>query len=144
MQVLGFQEAVNLIVKKHPIYRADAYFFLHDALNLALKRRRKNRKGIASSHLTAVELLEGFRLKALQDFGPMTITVLNYWGIKNCESIGQIVFYLIEIGILGKTENDTLESFANIFDFEQEFVLPFQPKKDLPPVKPGLEQLKTK
>ena len=127
MHVLGFQEAVDLIIEKYPCYRGEAYFFLHDALNFALKRRRKNRKD-PSAHLTARELLEGFRAKALQEFGPMAITVLHYWGIKKGEDIGQMVFYLIETGVLGKTQNDTLNSFSNVFDFEEAFVHPFQPK----------------
>lgn len=127
MHVLGFQEAVDLIVEKHPCYRSEAYFFLHDTLNFSLKRRRKNRKN-PSVHLSALELLEGFRAKALQEFGPMAITVLYYWGIKKCEDIGQMVFYLIETGVLGRTQDDTLSTFSNVFDFEEAFVTPFQPK----------------
>lgn len=125
MKLLGFQETVELIIKKHPEYRADAYFFLHDTLQFSLKRRRKK---AASAYLTTQELMDGFRLKVLQDFGPMSMTLLNYWGIKKCEDIGQMIFYLVEAGVLGKTQSDTLSSFSNIFDFEKEFVAPFQPK----------------
>ena len=127
MQILGLQEAVEIIVDKDPRYRKDAYFFLREVLDFTMKRRRKNRKGGATAHVSAVELVEGFRDRALQEFGPMTITVLDYWGIKSSADIGEMVFYLIEIGILGKTENDTRASFANLLDFHQIFVLPFEP-----------------
>ena len=127
MQVLGLQEAVEIIVAKDPRYKVDAYVFLRDALDFTLKRRRKNRKGTIPSHVTALELLEGFRDQALHEFGPMAITVLEYWGIKNSADIGQMVFHLIETGVLGKTDNDTLDSFSNALDFKQVFVTPFQP-----------------
>lgn len=132
MQILGLQEAVEIIVEKDPRYRRDAYFFLREALDFTMKRRRKNRKGGVTAHVSAIELIEGFRDRALQEFGPMTIMVLDYWGIKNSADIGEMVFHLIEIGVLGKTENDTLRSFADILDFHQVFVVPFQPVAALP------------
>jgi alkylresorcinol/alkylpyrone synthase len=41
--------------------------------------------------------------------------------------IGQIVFNLIEAGVVGKTEDDTLAAFSDGFDFQQAFVHPFLP-----------------
>ena len=80
-----------------------------------------------SAHVSAPELLEGFRLHALQEFGPMAITVLAIWGIQSCEDVGNMVFNLVETGVFGKTEEDTIENFRNGFDFEKEFVVPFRP-----------------
>ena len=127
MQFLGLEQAVELIVDKDARYRRDAYFFLREVLNFTMKRRRKNRKTAISAHISAVELVEGFRDRSLHEFGPMAITVLEYWGINNSSDIGEIVFNLIEIGILGKTENDTRASFANLLDFKQVFISPFEP-----------------
>jgi uncharacterized repeat protein (TIGR04138 family) len=127
MQFLGLEQAVNIIVDKDARYRRDAYFFLREVLDFTIKRRRKNRKLNVTTHVSAVELVEGFRDRALQEFGPMAITVLDYWGIQNSSDIGEMVFHLIEIGILGKTENDTRASFANLLDFQQVFVSPFEP-----------------
>ena len=127
MQVLGLQEAIEMIVAKDPRYKGEAYIFLRDALDFTLKKRRKNRKETLAAHVTAAELLKGFRDQALHEFGPMAITVLEYWGIKKSADIGAIVFHLIETGILGKTDNDTLDSFSNALDFKEAFVLPFKP-----------------
>lgn len=127
MQFLGLEQAVELIVDKDSRYRRDAYFFLREALEFTIKRRRKNRKIALNNHVTGAELVEGFRDRALQEFGPMAITVLDYWGIQSSADIGELVFHLIEIGILGKTENDTRASFANLLDFHQVFVVPFEP-----------------
>ena len=78
-------------------------------------------------HVSATELLEAFRLLTLKEFGPMALTLLQYWGIKNSNDIGQIVFNLIEAGVVGKTEDDTLAAFSDGFDFQQAFVHPFLP-----------------
>ena len=57
----------------------------------------------------------------------MVITVFSAWGIHCCEDIGHMVFNLIEAGIFGKTEEDSLEDFKNVYDFKEAFVKPFAP-----------------
>jgi uncharacterized repeat protein (TIGR04138 family) len=78
----------------------------------------------------AAELLDGFRVHCLQEFGPMAITVLEYWGVRSSEDIGNMVFNLVQVGIFGKTDEDTLESFREGYDFADAFVLPFRPEPE--------------
>ncbi len=125
--ILGFQEAVEKIVTRDQRYRHDAYLFLREVMDFSVKRQKKQRKELQPTHISATELLEAFRLLTLKEFGPMSLTLLQYWGIKNSNDIGYIIFNLIEAGVVGKTEDDTLAAFANGFDFEKAFVLPFQP-----------------
>jgi len=80
-------------------------------------------------HVTGPELLDGVRRYALKEFGPMVMTVFDNWGIHSCEDIGRIVFNLIGAGVFGKTEEDSIEDFKNVYDFEQAFVKPFAPEK---------------
>ena len=40
-----------------------------------------------------------------------------------------MVFNLIGAGIFGKTEQDSIEDFKNVYDFEEAFVKPFAPAK---------------
>ena len=127
MQFLGLEQAIKPIIEKDTRYRPDAYFFLREALEFTIKRRSKNQKTAPKTDVTGVNLVEGFRDLALQEFGPMAITVLEYWGIQSSADIGEIVFNLIEIGVLGKTKNDTRASFANLLDFQKSFVTPFEP-----------------
>jgi uncharacterized repeat protein (TIGR04138 family) len=127
MQTIGFQEAVEKIHKDDSRYHGDAYVFLRDALEATLKRRKKARKE-ASSHIGATELLEGFRVYCLQEFGPMAFTVLNYWGVRCSEDIGNMVFNLVDAEVFGKTDEDTIESFRNGYDFVDVFILPFRPE----------------
>ena len=123
---IGFQEAVDSICREDTRYNQDAYAFIRDALEATLKRRKKTRKD-SSAHATAAELLEGFRQHAIQEFGPMAITVLSYWGVRNAEDVGNLVFNLIEAGVFGKASEDTIESFRKGLDFKEAFVDPFQP-----------------
>ena len=59
----------------------------------------------------------------------MTKMVFNEWGINATEDFGEIVFNLVENNLLAKTENDSREDFANGFDFNEAFVLPYQSSK---------------
>ncbi len=129
MQAIGFQGAVEKILAEDARYDVEGYSFLRDSLDATLKRRKKARKE-ASGNVNAAELLEGFRLHALAEFGPMAMTVLGYWGIRNCSDIGHMVFNLVQAGEFVKTEEDTVESFREGYDFAEAFVLPFQPAPD--------------
>ena len=126
MQQTGFQEAVEEICREDKRYHSEAYGFLRDALESTMKRRKKTRKE-SGSHVGAVELLDGFRLHALEEFGPMSLMVLNYWGLRASEDVGNMVFNLVNAQVFGKTDEDTVESFREVFDFTEVFVLPFQP-----------------
>ena len=110
-------------------YHRDAYVFLRDALDYTTKQQKKS-KGAAVRHVAGPELLEGVRLYALKEFGPMALTVFSYWGIERCEDIGQMVFNLIGAGIFGKTEQDSLEDFKSVYTFQDAFVKPFRPERE--------------
>jgi len=44
---------------------------------------------------------------ALKEYGPMSKAVLNEWGIKTTDDIGQIVFNLVNASVLGKNDTDS-------------------------------------
>ena len=130
MQKIGFTEALDSIVARDPRYARDAYVFLRDSLDFTTKQQKKI-KGATVRHVAGPELLEGVRQYALQEFGPMVMTVFSSWGIHCCEDIGHMVFNLIEAGIFGKTEEDSLEDFKNVYDFEEAYVKPFAPARPM-------------
>jgi uncharacterized repeat protein (TIGR04138 family) len=134
MQKIGFAEALDSIVATDPRYQRDAYGFLRDALDFTTKVQKKI-KGVSVRHVTGPELLGGVRQYALKEFGPLVITVFDNWGIHSCEDIGNMVFNLIGAGIFGKTEEDSIEDFKNVYDFREAFVKPFAPAKP-PTAKP--------
>ncbi len=128
MQKIGFAEALESIVANSPRYHRDGYIFLRDALDFTTTQQKKI-KGVSVRHVTGPELLDGVRQYALKEFGPMVITVFDSWGIQSCEDIGHMVFNLIGVGVFGKTEEDSIEDFKNVYDFKEAFVRPFAPTK---------------
>ncbi len=128
MQKIGFADALDSVVINDPRYQRDGYIFLRDALDFTTKRQKKV-KGVTVRHVTGPELLDGVRQYALKEFGPLVMTVFDSWGIHSCVDIGNMVFNLIGAGVFGKTEEDSIEDFKNVYDFEEAFVRPFAPAK---------------
>jgi len=128
MQKKGFTEALEAIVAADPRYERDAYFFLQDALDFTMKSRKKQRTDL-SRHVTGQELLEGVRLYALKEYGPMVPTVFDAWGVGRCEDFGEMVFNLVRAGIFGKTDTDRIEDFLNGYSFHDAFVKPYLPEE---------------
>lgn len=129
MQNPDFSEIVSLICKEDPRFDRRAYDFVRLGLDHTVKEMRKKDAARAerSRHVSGPELLEGLRVYALDQYGPLAKTVLNAWGVKRCRDFGDIVFNLIEYNVFSKTEKDQKEDFSDIFDFEDAFVKPFKP-----------------
>ena len=140
MQKIGFAEALESVVVNDPRYHRDGYIFLRDAHDITTKQQKKV-KGVSVRHVTGPELLDGVRQYALKEFGPMVMTVFDSWGVHSCEDIGHMVFNLIGAGVFGKTEEDSIKDFENVYDFDEAFVRPFAPAKPesgkLPAPKPA-------
>ncbi|KPJ60563.1 MAG: hypothetical protein AMJ46_06090 [Latescibacteria bacterium DG_63] len=111
-----FYERVEKITVKDPRYKVAAYGFVMLALNYTLSKLDKPR------HVSGKELLEGIKEFGLAQYGPMTKTVFDYWGVHTTRDFGEIVFNLVENKLLGKTDEDRIDDFTNIYDFEEEFV----------------------
>ncbi|MDD5676845.1 MAG: hypothetical protein PHW60_02500 [Kiritimatiellae bacterium] len=126
MPTVTFTEAVAQILKEDPRYAPEAYPFIREALDFATQSLKKPSEG-PGRHVTAAELLEGIRQYALKEYGPMAMTVLNSWGIRQCADFGQIVFNLVNKEFLGKTEEDSVRDFDHGYDFETVFRAPFEP-----------------
>ena len=130
MQEINFDEKVEMILAKDPRYARDAYSFVRESLDHAQKQVGKENRGTIR-HITGQELLEGIRQFALNQFGPMTVTVLEEWGVHNSRDFGEIVFNMVEIELLAKTENDNRDDFNNGYDFADAFRKPFWPPSKL-------------
>lgn len=106
-------------------YKPEAYAFVRDALHVAAAKFREKD---GSQHVTGQELLEGARIHALAEFGPLAHFILAEWGIERGEDIGRIVYNLIELEYFGKNEGDSIDDFAGGFDFAEAFNAPFLPQ----------------
>jgi len=103
------------IIEQDPRYADEAYAFILDTLREVIEGLQEVR------HVSGQELSEGCRRRALELYGPLARSVLEYWGIKTTADFGEIVFNLIKAKQLTKTENDSKEDFRDVFDFEEAF-----------------------
>ena len=127
MHEVSLEEPVQQILAKDSRYHHDAYFFIRDALDFTKKPGGRK----SPQHVTGQQLLEGIREFGLSQFGPMAITVFEEWGIKECKDFGEIVFNLVDNGVLAKNENDKKSDFADGYDFRDAFQKPFLPSTRL-------------
>jgi uncharacterized repeat protein (TIGR04138 family) len=141
MQEINFEEVVTQITETDGRYHRDVYMFLREALDFTQKLISKENRG-TTRHVTGQELLDGLRQYALQEFGPMAKTVLEEWGVQHCRDFGNIVFNLVELKYLAKTDTDSRDDFQNGYDFTDAFCKPFWPAARLHIV-PKVEELKS-
>ncbi len=106
-----FEQSVSAILLKHPEYAADAYHFIHDALNATTLQLSQDG---APRHLSAEELYFGSCMHAVKEYGPLAGEVLYHWGVEHSSDIGSLVYNLIEAGVFGKQKEDAREQFDHL------------------------------
>jgi uncharacterized repeat protein (TIGR04138 family) len=67
--------------------------------------------------VTAPELVDGLCHAARRRFGMLAGLVLERWGLRNGDDVGEIVFQLIERGVLSRREEDAREDFHDTAEF---------------------------
>ncbi len=126
----AFAKIVERIHEQDSRYDPETYFFVREALDYTSRTLKKPAQG-DRRHVTGQELLEGIRAYAIQEYGPLALTVLTAWGVKHTEDFGNIVFNLVQSGVLGKTDRDQRDDFTNGYDFHDAFTKPYLPKNPL-------------
>jgi uncharacterized repeat protein (TIGR04138 family) len=72
-------------------------------------------------HVTGQELCFAIQQYAVDRFGLLARSVLAHWGIHRTGDFGEIVFNLIGIGQMRKTDSDRREDFDDVYDFAEAF-----------------------
>ena len=116
MAELAFREGImDRIRIREPRFDEQAYLFVLSALEMCQAQMSVRR------HITGVELARAARDLALDRFGLMARVVLEHWGISSTADIGDIVFTLVEMGLLLSQPQDTRDEFVDVFDFDLAF-----------------------
>ncbi|MFV1986196.1 MAG: Minf_1886 family protein [Gemmatimonadota bacterium] len=100
---------------KNPRYAEPAYVFVLTALHGRLARLP------APRHVSGAEVADAVRHLALERFGPLARTVLEHWGIHTTSDMGEVIFALVDCGVLIKQPEDSREDFEGLFSFEEAF-----------------------
>jgi uncharacterized repeat protein (TIGR04138 family) len=144
----GGADHKSMIVPTHPLaellrrdkrYHLDAYVFVFDALRYAHEQLGlgKSPGSIEDTivadeteedrHVTGQQLCEAIRQYAIRQYGGLAKSVLGHWGVYSTGDFGEIVFNLISIGQMRKTDSDRREDFDHVFDFDDGFRNTFGP-----------------
>lgn len=108
-------EVLAELRRRNPRYAESAYLFLLAALQRCMEELARPR------HVSGAEVAESARELALERYGPLARTVLEHWGIHSTGDLGEIVFLLVECGVLIKEPTDSREDFEGLYSFEQAF-----------------------
>ena len=113
------QERFEELIRQDSRFHPEAYKFVYDALDFTVRNKYSDVEesydeddDSQSQHVTGQDLLEGLRIFALEEFGCMAATVFDAWGVRRSEDFGEIVFNLVEHGLMGRQESDCKEDFA--------------------------------
>jgi uncharacterized repeat protein (TIGR04138 family) len=135
------------LLRRDRRYRLDAYVFVFEALRYAQQELGMGQAGerdpsqLAESgaagadeenggeirHVTGQQLCQAIRRYALQQYGPLAKNVLEHWGVRSTGDFGEIVFNLIDVGQMKKTDSDRREDFDDVFDFDEGLRETFEP-----------------
>ena len=75
----------------------------------------------SSRHITGQQLSESCRMYAVEQYGYLARIVLSSWGIHSTGDFGELVYNLIRIEQMRKSDSDRREDFDDVFDFENAF-----------------------
>jgi uncharacterized repeat protein (TIGR04138 family) len=128
MRKVKFDVAVTKILKHDSRFKSDAYFFLREALELTVTKLRSDEL-VEHRHVSARELLNGFKDHALNQLGSMALPILESWGVASAKDVGHMVYNLIQVEAFGKSDDDDPRDFEGWMSFTEAFQKPFRPTR---------------
>lgn len=137
-------QAMYKLLQRDPRYKLEAYQFVREALAFAqehmsllepaasettaspageaLEPQVEAEEMLSSGrHITGQQLCQACRLYGLQQYGYLTSMVLANWGVRSTSDFGEIVYNLIQIQQMRKSESDSREDFDNVYSFDTAF-----------------------
>jgi uncharacterized repeat protein (TIGR04138 family) len=117
----GLEDRISQIRRRDRRFSRNAYFFALDALDFTIARLGRMEKSGVERHVGGKELLAGIKDLADEQFGAMAPVVFQQWGVRGGEDFGEIVFNLIDAGLLSRRPEDSRLDFTDVVDFERAF-----------------------
>ncbi len=127
------EEILERVVREDGRYPLEAFTFLLDGLRRAVRQVHGERTDPQTpSHVTGAQFCHALRDEAIERWGGLARTVLKRWNIHSTMDFGEMVYLLVNNGLMHKTEEDSLEDFRDVYDFEAAFPSAFSldPEKD--------------
>ncbi len=100
-------------------YRLDAYrFLLYEGIEYTMREYMGMKPG-EYRHMNGRQIAEGLKELALREFGCLARDVWSWWGIRTTRDWGEVVWGLINAGLLHKQQDDCIEDFENVYDINE-------------------------
>ena len=128
----SFERELQDVVASVGVYSVEAFYFIQEGISRAAERVHGPLPAVATKdqnrHISGQQLCEGLREIAIERWGLMAHAVLTTWGIRSTLDFGKIVFALIDAGLFQKQPHDTVEDFADVYDFRKAFITDYRIK----------------
>jgi len=113
---LAFREGLmDQIRLRESRFHEHAFLFVLEALEYLQQRLVERR------HVDGRELAHAVRELAIERFGVLSGLVFDYWGVHATADLGDIVFALVDTGLLMSQPNDSRLDFVDVYDFDDAF-----------------------
>lgn len=111
------------LIQDDPRYMYEAYEFVCDTVSYTQEKlgrvpKEHQPEPADKNHVCGEELLRGACELAIQQFGMMAPVVFKQWGVHTTDDFGEMVFNLIKIEQLSKSDRDDRRDFHNVFDLQ--------------------------
>jgi uncharacterized repeat protein (TIGR04138 family) len=124
-------------IAKPTQYPADAFDFVRRGLDYTVRQIHGEEEPAlpmtdeevmdeaqSSRHVSGQQLCRGLRDYAVSEYGLLAKAVLDRWNVRQCTDFGQIVYAMVDSGLLRKNDGDSLRDFEGVFDFQTAFHYP--------------------
>ena len=115
-------ERIRQAIASDPRYKPAAFDFIAHAVPAIAAEKAMADKKNRRRHISGKELCMGLRQMLIRKYGRMAIDVLNAWHISQTIDFGEIVYDLVNAGVLSVSAEDSRDDFVNVFDFGDAFV----------------------
>jgi uncharacterized repeat protein (TIGR04138 family) len=113
---LAFREGIwDQIRVREPRFHEHAYLFVLASLEFYQTRLPERR------HVDGRELAWAIRDLAQERFGVTARLVLEHWGVNSTSDLGDIVFTMVDLGLLMSQPTDNRSDFHGVYDFDSAF-----------------------
>jgi uncharacterized repeat protein (TIGR04138 family) len=128
-------QAMRDLLNEDRRYKIEAYQFIRESLQYAHENLLAAPEGEPDEatgeppsprHVTGQQLCEACRLYALEQYGYLAKIVLASWGLRSTSDFGELVYNLIRIEQMRKSDEDRREDFDDVYDFADAFEPKFE------------------
>ncbi len=118
------KKSIEAIAAEDGRYNALALKFVYEGLGVTIEKIRSDQ--LEKRHISGDELSLGLAELAVERWGRLARLVLNRWGVTTTRDLGEIVYLMIANNWMTAQQDDTIDDFDDVYDFERVFEKDFK------------------